>query len=92
MLQCCSIYSTLHAGGSRLLLSSTTAGVQVAAAAAVAAGREVLGSVLYCVALNHKQMSLYYAPAFFAFLLGRCMQRATLAKKVIVDKNGCIIR
>ncbi|GFR52766.1 hypothetical protein Agub_g15367, partial [Astrephomene gubernaculifera] len=30
----------------------------------------LLGAVLYCLALNHKQMSLFFAPAFFAHLLG----------------------
>jgi alpha-1,3-glucosyltransferase len=32
--------------------------------------RYVSGSVLFSFALNHKQMSLYFAPAFFAHLLG----------------------
>uniref|UniRef100_A0A7S1ZDU1 Alpha-1,3-glucosyltransferase n=1 Tax=Ditylum brightwellii TaxID=49249 RepID=A0A7S1ZDU1_9STRA len=32
----------------------------------------VYGSILFCGALNFKQMSLYYAPAVFAYLLGRC--------------------
>ncbi|CAO3675845.1 unnamed protein product [Rhizopus stolonifer] len=30
------------------------------------------GAVFFCTALGFKQMSLYYAPAVFAFLLGRC--------------------
>jgi len=32
----------------------------------------VYGSILFCLSLNFKQMSLYYAPAVFAYLLGRC--------------------
>ncbi|CEG84076.1 hypothetical protein RMATCC62417_17929 [Rhizopus microsporus] len=32
----------------------------------------VVGSVFFCAALGFKQMALYYAPAVFAFLLGRC--------------------
>lgn len=32
----------------------------------------VLGSIFFCLALNFKQMTLYYAPAIFAYLLGRC--------------------
>ena len=32
----------------------------------------VIGSVLYCLALSFKQMTLYYAPAVFFYLLGRC--------------------
>jgi alpha-1,3-glucosyltransferase len=32
----------------------------------------VVGSFLFCLALNFKQMTLYYAPAVFSYLLGRC--------------------
>lgn len=32
----------------------------------------VLGSIFFCLSLGFKQMALYYAPAIFAFLLGRC--------------------
>jgi alpha-1,3-glucosyltransferase len=32
----------------------------------------VLGSFFFCLSLGFKQMALYYAPAIFAFLLGRC--------------------
>jgi alpha-1,3-glucosyltransferase len=32
----------------------------------------ILGSFFFCLALNFKQMTLYYAPAIFAYLLGRC--------------------
>ena len=32
----------------------------------------ILASVFFCLALNFKQMTLYYAPAVFAYLLGRC--------------------
>ena len=35
---------------------------------------DVLGSVLFCLALNWKQMALYYAPAVFSFLLGKCFR------------------
>lgn len=38
--------------------------------AAISAGRRLVGSVLFVAALNHKQMSLFFAPAFFAHLLG----------------------
>ena len=30
------------------------------------------GAVMFCLALNFKQMTLYYAPAVFMYLLGRC--------------------
>ena len=32
----------------------------------------VIGSVFFCLALNFKQMTLYFAPAIFLYLLGRC--------------------
>lgn len=57
-------------------------GAAAGAAAAAVAGQEVLSAVLFSLSLNHKQMSLYLAPAFFAYLLGRCLQRTTLPGKV----------
>ncbi|KAE8914427.1 putative dolichyl pyrophosphate Man9GlcNAc2 alpha-1,3-glucosyltransferase [Phytophthora fragariae] len=38
-------------------------------------GHEFLGSISYCLALNFKQMALYYAPVFGVFLLSRCIYR-----------------
>ncbi|CAM9781542.1 unnamed protein product, partial [Phaeothamnion confervicola] len=51
-------------------------GLAVAAAVAVASPfrhGDILGSVLFCLSLNFKQMALYYAPVFFFFLLARCI-------------------
>lgn len=50
-------------------------GLTVAAVAAILSDRNVLGSVLFSLALNHKQMSAYFAPAFFSYLLGKCLRR-----------------
>jgi alpha-1,3-glucosyltransferase len=33
----------------------------------------MVGSIFFCLALSFKQMTLYYAPAVFFYLLGRCM-------------------
>ncbi|CAO3688889.1 unnamed protein product [Umbelopsis vinacea] len=33
-----------------------------------------LGSFFFCLSLGFKQMALYYAPAIFAYLLGRCFK------------------
>lgn len=55
---------------------------QAGAAGAIAAGHDCWGSLLFCLSLNHKQMSMYYAPAFFAHLLGKCLQRPTALRKV----------
>jgi alpha-1,3-glucosyltransferase len=35
----------------------------------------IYGSFLFCLALNFKQMTLYYAPAVFFYLLGRCVAK-----------------
>ena len=32
------------------------------------------GAICFCLALSFKQMNLYYAPAIFFYLLGRCFQ------------------
>jgi hypothetical protein len=37
---------------------------------------DFLGSVLFCLSLNFKQISLYYSPAFFCFLLAKAFNRA----------------
>ncbi|EYU44642.1 hypothetical protein ABFS82_08G071900 [Erythranthe guttata] len=50
-------------------------GLTVAAVAAILSDRDLVGSLLFCLALNHKQMSAYYAPAFFAYLFGKCLKR-----------------
>lgn len=58
-------------------------GLALGAAVAIAARRgHVVGSVLFCAALSHKQMTLFYAPAFFAHLLGRCLERPGGPRKV----------
>lgn len=50
-------------------------GLTVGAVAAIFSGKDLVASVLYCLALNHKQMSAYFAPAFFSHLLGKCLRR-----------------
>ncbi|KND00681.1 dolichyl-P-Glc:Man(9)GlcNAc(2)-PP-dolichol alpha-1,3-glucosyltransferase [Spizellomyces punctatus DAOM BR117] len=35
-------------------------------------GKYLLGSIMFCLALNYKQMALFYALPVFWFLLGRC--------------------
>uniref|UniRef100_A0A7S0F5R9 Alpha-1,3-glucosyltransferase n=1 Tax=Craspedostauros australis TaxID=1486917 RepID=A0A7S0F5R9_9STRA len=37
----------------------------------------VVGAFFFCLALNFKQMTLYYAPVVFAYLLGRCFADTT---------------
>jgi hypothetical protein len=67
-------------------------GLALGGAVAIAAhGRRVLGSVLFCAALSHKQMSLAYAPAFFAHLLGSSLQAPGLPRQVglLAEGGGC---
>ncbi len=67
---------------------SVSACAQAGAAAAVAAGRPRLGSALFCLALNHKQMVLYFAPAFFAHLLGCALRLPGPAAKARGPARG----
>ena len=54
--------------------------VQAGAIAAVLHSRMVAAAVLFTLALNHKQMLLYYAPAFFATMLGWCFNPASFQR------------
>lgn len=53
--------------------NAVSLGLSLWAATCVLADHDVLGSVLFVLAINYKQMALYYAPAFFFFLLGKCL-------------------
>jgi hypothetical protein len=35
-------------------------------------GQHVLGAIFFVLSINHKHMLLYFAPAFFFYLLGTC--------------------
>lgn len=37
---------------------------------------------MYCGALNHKQMTLYFAPAIFSHLLGLCLKQPAIGQKI----------
>ncbi|CAM6100947.1 unnamed protein product [Calypogeia fissa] len=64
-------------------------GLAVGAAAAVVSRHELLACVLFSLSLNHKQMSMYYAPAFFAYLLGKALQRRNPLLRVF--QLGCTV-
>ncbi|WAR23270.1 ALG6-like protein [Mya arenaria] len=49
-------------------------GLALLAVTSLATNHDVLGSVLFCLALNYKQMELYHAMPFFCFLLGTCLR------------------
>ncbi|KNA20327.1 hypothetical protein SOVF_053420 [Spinacia oleracea] len=50
-------------------------GLTIGAVAAIISSRELVACALFTLALSHKQMSAYFAPAFFSHLLGRCLRR-----------------
>ncbi|CAN0926056.1 Probable dolichyl pyrophosphate Man9GlcNAc2 alpha-1,3-glucosyltransferase [Linum grandiflorum] len=50
-------------------------GLALAAVAAILSQKDLIACVLFCLSLNHKQMSAYFAPAFFSHLLGKCLRR-----------------
>lgn len=67
-------------------------GLFVAAVAALIASRDCLGSVLFCLALNYKQMELYHALPFFFYLLGVCFRQGGVLRFVWkLAKLGCSV-
>nr|POE83406.1 putative dolichyl pyrophosphate man9glcnac2 alpha-1,3-glucosyltransferase [Quercus suber] len=49
-------------------------GLTVGAVAAVLSNKELVACFLFSLALNHKQMTAYFAPAFFSHLLGKSLR------------------
>ena len=49
-------------------------GLTLIAMVSICRDYDVLGSVFFCLALNFKQMTLYYAPVFFFVLLGKTVK------------------
>ncbi|XP_019182415.1 PREDICTED: probable dolichyl pyrophosphate Man9GlcNAc2 alpha-1,3-glucosyltransferase [Ipomoea nil] len=64
-------------------------GLTMAAISAIFSDRDLVSSVLFILALNHKQMSAYFAPAFFSYLFGKCLrQRNPLLE---ISKLGLVV-
>lgn len=61
----------------------------------ILSGEEVLGSIMFCLSLNFKQMALYYSPVFFFVLLQSCCATAVkhgrLAGLLHLTKTGVIV-
>lgn len=55
---------------------------QVAATALALRGRLLIAAFFFVAALSHKQMLLFYSPAFFAYMLGLALRRPTWPGKV----------
>ncbi|KAJ9576212.1 hypothetical protein L9F63_006945 [Diploptera punctata] len=50
-------------------------GLMIATVAALYHGWDLVGSVLFTLSLNYKQMELYHALPFFCYLLGNCFPK-----------------
>lgn len=57
-------------------------GLSLVAVAFVERERLLLSAVAFSLALNYKQMALYYAIPFFCYMLGCCLQRQGLKSKI----------
>ncbi|KAG0726360.1 Dolichyl pyrophosphate Man9GlcNAc2 alpha-1,3-glucosyltransferase [Chionoecetes opilio] len=72
--------------------NNVSLGLFVMAVAALTSGRDCIGAVLFCLALNYKQMELYHALPFFFYLLGTCFrQGGVLGLLWKMTKLGCCV-
>lgn len=56
-------------------------GLTLLAVVCISRDMDVIGSILFCLALNFKQMALYYSPVFFFALLYKCNQKSNILLK-----------
>ena len=63
-------------------MSVYSIGLTLLAVTAILQEYDCLGSVLFSLSLNFKQMSLYHAPVFFIVLLRKCYQRGYGARSL----------
>lgn len=47
----------------------------------------IMGSIFFSLALNFKQMTLYYAPAIFFYLLGRCFDAGNIGSSSVAQQR-----
>lgn len=52
-------------------------GLALLGAVSILKDKDIIGSILFCLSLNFKQMALYYAPVFFFVLLRKCYDKPT---------------
>ncbi|RZC57799.1 hypothetical protein C5167_005103 [Papaver somniferum] len=58
-------------------------GLTIGAVAAILSKNELVACVLFSLAMNHKQMSAYFAPAFFSHLFGKCLRHRNPLLRVL---------
>jgi alpha-1,3-glucosyltransferase len=80
LLACLSSPSTILVDHGHFQYNGVCIGLSLWAIVAIFHGKDVVGSVLFCLALNFKQMALYYAPVFFFILLRKCIEKMTYMK------------
>jgi alpha-1,3-glucosyltransferase len=51
-------------------------------------GHDLLGAICFVLSLGFKQMALYYSPAIFAYLLGKCLLLGPTRGYVAQQPNG----
>ncbi|WPT14266.1 Putative dolichyl pyrophosphate Man9GlcNAc2 alpha-1,3-glucosyltransferase, partial [Picochlorum sp. SENEW3] len=67
-------------------------GLTIGAIFCIVTRRYLMGSALFCCALNHKQMTLYFAPAVFVHLLGMCLkEKKILGKATMLARLGAVV-
>jgi hypothetical protein len=66
--------------------NSISLGLALAAAALLLRGRWLISAVAFALALNYKQMLLYFAPAFFVYLLAVSWRGGLTA---VLGRPGC---
>lgn len=57
--------------------NGTCIGLAIWGATFILEGQDLIGSILFCLSLNFKQMALYYSPVFFFVLLRKCITKFT---------------
>ena len=67
-------------------------GLAVAGCALILDGHRLLGSAAFCLCLAFKQMGLYYAPVFFAYLLGESLHRFRTWPSRYTTSPGVVLR
>ena len=55
--------------------NNASLGLCLLAVTAVCCERDILGSILFSLALNYKQMELYHSVPFFCYLLGKSLKK-----------------
>lgn len=67
-------------------------GLALAGAYCIIRDHDILGSIFFCLSLNFKQMSLYYAPVFFFCLLRKCFEKRGVAAQLFgIAKLGVTV-